>query len=184
MAIKDLVSNAWTDIDTLKVPINGAYEEADHANALVNNAWQEVWSAESYEIRLGSGASMLNGTLLTISVSWDDMSSGSGCFYIYGNFKKGATYKLYTSARPESLLELTVKGFAGTESSPTEYSHGDFGWSSAGVVPGNDLIKNITPKADYFRLAMIFTKGGASSGGKSLYFAQVTVNDIPCKMPT
>lgn len=45
MAIRDKVSGAYQDINTLKVPVNEAYQEADHANALVSGAWQEVWSS-------------------------------------------------------------------------------------------------------------------------------------------
>lgn len=53
MAIKSIKSSAWTDIGSLKVPVNGAYQTANHANALVSGAWQKVWSAEHYFLKNG-----------------------------------------------------------------------------------------------------------------------------------
>ena len=53
MAIKDLVSGAWQDIGTLKVPVSGAYQEATKANALSSGAWQEVWSSKYYFLKDG-----------------------------------------------------------------------------------------------------------------------------------
>jgi len=53
VAIKSLVSSAWQEDDTLKVPVSGAYQDADHANALVNSAWQEVWCKGFYFLQDG-----------------------------------------------------------------------------------------------------------------------------------
>ena len=53
MAIKDLVSGAWQDISTLKIPVNGAYQEASSSKALVSGAWKDVWTNAYYIIKNG-----------------------------------------------------------------------------------------------------------------------------------
>lgn len=96
MAIRTLNDSAWEDIPDLKVPVNGAYETAGCANALVDGAWEEVWGS-GYEIgyTLGGFAETRSG----ISANEDEVRMGfkTGSsetlqstreigIYIYGNF--------------------------------------------------------------------------------------------------
>ncbi len=94
MAIKTLESSAWQDVSTLKVPVNGAYQEANHANALVSSAWQEVWgSGLSYEYTSSTFAEMglsatKNEVRLGFKIRSTESTGGSLRLgiYIYGNF--------------------------------------------------------------------------------------------------
>lgn len=129
-AIKSLKSGAWTEIDTMKVPVSGAYQGADHANALISGAWQEVWSAIGYTCKTYSGSSSTygratltaNGDTVSFTIQGGSTPSGEGYYYFYLYFPEAAFVKGDTMTWSATFKIDSISGAS------SSYYYGPYGY--------------------------------------------------------
>ena len=106
MAIKDLVSGAWQDISTLKIPVNGAYQEASSSKALVSGAWQDVWTNSTYYMKAGAFA---NGASIYSRSGWNSTFTTTGGRYkIYNAYGSGDSSILIRIPKNNALVGKTL----------------------------------------------------------------------------
>lgn len=150
MAIRTLVGSAWEDIPDLKVPVNGAYETASCANALVDGAWEEVWGS-GYEIgyTLGGYSESQSG----ISANEDEVRMGFKTtssetlqstkkvgIYIYGNFTNPViSCDVTLDCGNVTAMNNTVCGFDFYLDNSRKSTRNVVGYSTAGTTLSGSL---------------------------------------------
>lgn len=98
MALRTYKNSAWEDIADLQTPeVNGARQQAPQANAYVDSAWQEVWSATPDPIALIS-----NGRINTNYLSTDFYIPQPDSTIVFGEVYINQSSSSYCSFRVDS----------------------------------------------------------------------------------